>query len=210
MESILLLKRQNAGFTLIELIIVLAIIIVVTGIALGGQSGFNRTLALNNASYDIGLSIQLAQSYGLSSQAFAGVGNAGYGVQFDTGSPSSYSFFADTNPPVASNALPDVHPGNGYYNDASELVQTYNLNNGFTIGTFCVRSTGNICSDTGGLSTLAISFVRPNTDTRVVAKVNGVWGTYVSACISVKSPNNDVRYLNVARTGQISMTTSCP
>jgi prepilin-type N-terminal cleavage/methylation domain-containing protein len=218
MESILLLKRQNAGFTLIELIIVLAIIIVVTGIALGGQTGFNRTLSLNNAAYDIGLSIQLAQSYGLSSHATTTasgiIGNAGYGVQFDSGSPTSYSFFADTYP-AAGTDLPDDHPGDHAYTKSFELVQKYNLNNGFQITKFCAGI--NACSDTEHsitINALAITFTRPNTETVILAKTSTDWPTtpthYQSACVVVSSPNNDVRYLKISQTGQISMTTSCP
>lgn len=219
MESILLLKRAPRGFTFIELIIVLAIVIIVTGIALSGQSGFNRTLALNNATYDIGLSIQMAQSYGLSSQATttAGglvVGNAGYGVQFDTGTPTSYVFFVDTDPAAPSD-YPDVHPGDYAYTKPFELVQKYNLNNGFKITKFCAGV--NACSVPGSTDTinaLAITFRRPNTETHIIAKTSASWPAtptqYANACVALSSSNGDVRYLKISQTGQISMANSCP
>jgi len=221
MESFFLVNKRHLsttsrGFTLIEMLMVLAIIVIITGIALSGQSGFNSTLSLNNTTYDIGLSIQLAQSYGLSSQVMTQssntVRNAGYGVQFDTSLTDSYAFFADTSPNLSSVALPDAHPGNGYYDTAPELVQTYTLNNGFTLGTFCAKSTSiaSVCSVSGGLSALAISFTRPNTETIVKGKVGNTWNTYDSACITVVSSNgSESKYLTIAQTGQISMATSC-
>jgi type II secretory pathway pseudopilin PulG len=205
---------------MIELLIVLAIIIIVTSIVLGSQTGFNRTLSLNNAAYDIALSIQLAQSYGLSSQAktTAGglIGNAGYGVQFDTGSPTKYYFFADTDP-AADTDFPDDHPGDHAYTKPFELEQTYSLNNGFQITKFCAGA--NACSVPGystTINTLAITFTRPNTETFIAAKPNTSpsWPNpptqYATACVAVSSANGDVRYLKISRTGQISMATQCP
>ncbi len=205
-----ILKRQRkaqGGFTLIEMLIVLVIIIIITTIVLSGQSGFNRTLALNNAAYDIALSIRQAQSYGLSSQAFGGTNNAGYGVYFQSATPTSYIFFADVYPAVVANAQPDARPGNGQYDAGSspaELVQTYSLNNGFTATGFCGYSSalGQICTGAGGLTALSFTFSRPNTRTSIMAKTT-TWASYTNGCVKLTSSNGDARYVSVSQTGQV-------
>ena len=47
----------SKGFTLIELMVVLAIIVVITTVVLTSQSSFNKSLILANTSYDIALSL---------------------------------------------------------------------------------------------------------------------------------------------------------
>lgn len=201
----------SRGFTLIEMLVVLAIIIIVTAIALSGQSSFNRTLALTNAAYDIGLTIRQAQSYGLSSRQFSGAGgNAGYGLYFDNGTPTSYVLFADTYPGVPVNATPDQKPGDGIYTKSSELVETYKLNNGLSISQFCVSASGlgTVCKNSG-LSALSITFTRPNTETHILGKSAG-WSAYTSACVSLSSADGDTRSLSVTQTGQVATASSCP
>ncbi len=125
------------GFTLVEMLVVLAIIVVISAIVFSGQAAFNRTLALSNAAYDIALSARQAQAYGLSSQAFNAINNPPYGLYFQSATPTSYIFFADTSPAVVTNSKPNVRPGNGYYDVSTEAVQTYTLNNGFSVSAFC-------------------------------------------------------------------------
>jgi len=210
-------SQAARGFTLIEMLVVLAIIVVLTAIILFGQVNFNRTLSLNNAAYDIALSIRQAQSYGLSSQAFGGVNNPGYGVYFYAPVPeTSYVLFADTSPTVAANAQPDARPGNGIYNSSTELVQNYTLNNGFTIRAFCAYSSshGKVCTGADGLTALSITFSRPNTETSVKGKTT-TWSTYTNGCVELVSANGDTRYVSVSRAGQVQAGTetidsACP
>ncbi len=205
-------RRAQPGFTLIEMLVVLAIIIIITAIALSGQGNFDRTLALNNATYDIGLSIREAQSYGVSSQAYAGTTNAGYGIYLNTGTPSTYVLFADTNPAVASGAQPDAKPGDGLYSSSAnppELVKTYTLNNGFSVSSVCAyaASGAKTCSPT--MSELSVTFGRPNSRT-VVKGRTASWSTYRSACLTVTGRSSDSRYLYLAETGQVSVVAACP
>lgn len=190
------------------MLVVLAIIIVITAIIFAGQSGFNRTLALNNAAYDIALSVRQAQSYGLSSQAFSGTNNAGYGAYFQSGTPTSYLTFADTYPSVPSNSKPNVRPGDGYYDSSGELVQTYSLNNGFTISDFCVyvSGSGRTCTGSGGLTALSVTFARPNTQTTIMGKTSSWLGSSIaSACVKLSSTSGDARYVSISQTGQVQV-----
>lgn len=218
------LIKPLRGFTLIEMLVVLAIIVVLMSIVFSGQLNFNRTLSLNNAAYDIALTLRQAQSYGLSSQAFFHVNNPGYGVYFQKAAPTSYIFFSDIYPAVSAGAQPDARPGNSIYDATDsnsdgvpdETVQTYSLNNGFTLSAFCVYATGpgRVCT-TGSLTALSVTFSRPNAITTIKGNT-GSWGTYTNACVKMSSLNGDTRYISVSQTGEVQAgastidTLTCP
>lgn len=147
------------------MIVVVAIIVVITTIALVGQSSFNRSLVLTNTAYTVAFSIREAQSLGISSRLFSGVQNAGYGVHFTAGQDTTYTLFADITPIAAGNIQnaticpghtvgsgPEAKPGDCVWNGASETVRSYSLNNGFRILRFCGTQAGGSlrCSDSGG------------------------------------------------------------
>ena len=195
------------------MLIVIGIIVMITGIALSGQSTFTRTQSLNNLAYDITLTIRQAQSYGLASQITGGSINAGYGVAFDRATPSSYVLFADTYPAVPSGSLPDAKPGNGRYDAGNDIaIQTYIIGDDFSITDFCVS--GPLCS-TSLLSKLVVTFQRPNTEASIQGYVGSTWDTYQNACIRLQSANGGVRYISVSQTSQIqagmqNISSVCP
>ncbi|MBU0750482.1 prepilin-type N-terminal cleavage/methylation domain-containing protein [Patescibacteria group bacterium] len=222
MEPIHFLKRPR-GFTLIEMLVVLAIIVIITGIALVGQTSFNRSLILTDTAYNIGLSIREAQSYGLSTRIFSGIQNAGYGVRFSRITPSEYITFSDILPAAPgtysvrcpghddrSATSPEARPGNCYYSDPSELLRTYTFSRGFYISNFCGITSGgtNICSSST-LSNMDIVFLRPNTETIITG--NNATQSFVRATITVMAPDNQAsRCINVTALGAISVSLTCP
>ncbi|MDP2651722.1 MAG: type II secretion system protein, partial [bacterium] len=118
-------KTQSSGFTLVELMVVLAIIGVVMSIVLTNQGSFNKTLILQNTTYDIALTLRNAETYGLGSRAVGLAANLGYGVHFQNAPARLMTLFADTSPsPDASNChglpaggadAPDAQPGDCVY-----------------------------------------------------------------------------------------------
>lgn len=223
MESILFLKQQR-GFTLVEMLVVLAIIVTITAIALVGQTSFNRSIVLTETAYNIALSIRESQSYGLSTRAFGSVQNAGYGVRFSRLTPTQYTTYADIFPaaPGVNNARcpghtdrsassPEARPGNCIYSNATELIRTYTLVRGFRVSQFCgVTSAGTqVCSSGGTLSNLDIVFLRPNTET-IITGNNGTTG-FARATVTVSSPDGTTsRCINVTALGAISVAATCP
>lgn len=203
------------------MLVVLAIIIIVTGIAIGGHSSFDRTLSLNNAAYGIALTLREAQTYGFTSRGYTGIQNTGYGVQFSSATPTSFTFFADTYPGVGANQKPDTSPGNGRYDPGQaptgcpgrECVTSYTLATGYTVAKFCVKPpTGSawLCSGADNLTRLDIVFKRPESDARISARTgsasSGYVTTYVRACVSVQGPSGDTRTVSVSETGQIAVS----
>lgn len=204
------------------MLVVLAIIVIVTAIALVGQNSFNRSLILTETTYSVALSIRQAQSLGLSSRSFANVQNAGYGVRFVRGTNNSYTGFVDISPAAPGSSMggrcpghsvtsgPEARPGNCYYNTASELFQTYMFARGLTIGRFCGRTAAGTeyCSD-GSLNNLDIVFLRPNVETIITGNNAGV--AFTRATIRIDAPNNEgSRCVVVSNLGAVSVAATCP
>lgn len=204
------------------MLVVLGIIVIITAIALIGQSTFNRSLILTDTAYNIALSIREAQSYGLSTRAFGAVQNAGYGVRFTKAAPKTYTTFADVHtaaPGVNSvrcpghtdrvASSPEARPGNCYYSNVSELIRTYTLARGYTISKYCgTTDAGTEVCSTGSLTNMDIVFQRPNTET-IITGVNATQG-FVKANITVSSPDGAAtRCITVTALGAISVSQTC-
>ncbi|HVB20054.1 MAG TPA: prepilin-type N-terminal cleavage/methylation domain-containing protein [Candidatus Paceibacterota bacterium] len=213
---------RSSGFTLVELLVVLAIMIIITTIALTSQSSFNKTLILANTAYDIGLTLRSAEIFGIGSRALETSANTGYGIHFTMG--NSLTLFADVYPSVGSNPStlchsppsydptgPSAEPGNCAYDPGLDtVVQTYTLGNGIVVSDFCAYASGSescAVAHGGGLSSLDVVFARPNPIPFITA--NGA--PYTSACVTVTSPQGGFRYVSVAASGEITANaTSCP
>lgn len=201
----------TAGFTIIELIVVLGIIGVITAIVLSSQNSFNKTFILANTAYDIALTLRSAEGFGTGGRAFGSSANAGYGVHFQRGAPGSFIFFADTAPGVSQScATPDCKPGDYVYDNADTIVQTYTLGNGITISDFCAFLGRWWCASASELSSLDITFARPNPDAFIRAN-DSTYTSYTAACLKVTSKSGVSRFISVAASGQIiAEAPSCP
>jgi prepilin-type N-terminal cleavage/methylation domain-containing protein len=217
------------GFTLVEMMVVLAIIVIVTVIALLGQSSFNRSLVLTDTAYTIAFSIRQAQFLGISGRTTGGTSDAaGYGVNFQNGVTGSYRLYRDTIPARTNNIQDsrecpgrsvgtgqEAKPGDCIRNNATEDVTTYTLNNGFSIARFCgINSDGTeVCN--GSLTSLNISYLRPNTQSIIVGTRGGLRYLYAGARIHVTSPDGTAeRCITVSKAGHVAVhmkgETSCP
>lgn len=131
---------NSAGFSLIELLITIAIVTIVTGIAITRYASFNSTVLLNSQAYEIATDIRLVQSYAVSASGVLGNYRAPFGIAFATNA-GSYTLFQDLNN--------DAQPSEG------ETVEVVPIGSSFILSEIC---RGNDCD----LSSLYILFQRPN------------------------------------------------
>lgn len=200
--------KSQGGFTLIELIVSVAIIAVITSVALVQHGQFNNTLALTNLTYEVALSVREAQTLGVSAREVqtpsGGVGNVSYGVFFDHAAPTQYILFADLNRNNTYDSAP--LPGG-----ATELVLGFDITRQNRIGDFCGRQSAgaNACASDGDADTLSVLFERPNPDALVYVQDGADVDAFDAATIYLTSAENDVRCVHIENTGQVSVDTSC-
>ncbi len=164
------------GFTLIELVITIAIFAAMTTYLLAKYGKFDQSLLLTNLAYDVALTIRTAQSYGLNVKA-VGPNNAvnpffeyAYGVHFNKGSSTKNCFvlFVDTTEDSIYWQSDGYCPGG---TSPVERISSYSIKRGSIIQELLV------CVGEGGTGevkcaipeTLDISFKRPDPNARIFA-----------------------------------------
>lgn len=215
-------RPARAGFTIIEMLVVLAIVAIITALTLTGQSTFNRTLILTDTAYTVAFSARQAQSFGLSSRAFGTVRNTGYGLRFERATPGSYILFADTtnalappsNCPLGTAGTPERKPGNCRFDAGSDgIVETFRFTRGFAITDFCGRNGGaRLCaSDVNPLTALDVVFTRPNTAATMTGSLGG--STMEFSCVELvvsDATRTATRVVRLSQLGEISVNQTCP
>ncbi len=185
-------RRRQGGFTVIELIVVVGIVVTISSIVLASYSQFGGTVLLRNLAYDVALSVREAQIFGISARSFGGVEfAAGHGVYFDLQETNrSFTLFTDANE-------------DGVYTSAgSEWVETYNLGQGYLIERICVPDGE---TEDCLVTDLSILFKRPEPDAIIRASFGSGFSQYERARIVVMSPREDRMSILVEAAGQISV-----
>lgn len=202
--SVFRIPRSTNAFTLVELMVSIAIMVIITSALIIGYSSFGNNILLTNLAYDIALTFRQAQSYGVSVREFnpsSGQFPTSYGVHFGSDSNISYILFADTG-------MPNDHK----YTGISEAVKAFQVTRANRLSKFCgVYSNGSKqCYDlkakSGQISFLDITFARPDPDALIVTNLGS---GYQKAQICVIAPSGITKSVEVSLTGQISVLNSC-
>ncbi len=190
-------KTFTSGFTLVELMVCVAIMMILSSVIIFNHKGFNDNLEITNLSYQVGLALRQAQVYGVSTRDFKGGAtqadrfNTPYGVHFDRNKPAEYIFFADANK-------------NGIYNTTptDTILEKVDIGRGNKISDICkIKSAITTC----GLNIADITFTRPEPEP--IFSVNSVLDTDISTvAICLTSPGFRYKKITVYNTGQISIT----
>jgi prepilin-type N-terminal cleavage/methylation domain-containing protein len=182
----------SRGFTVIELVAVMSIIVIITSVVLFNTNRFNSSILLRSLAYEIGLSLRQAQLYGISTLGNANTFGSSYGIYMTSSmvgasnANATYPLYVDKNQ-------------NGTF-DPGETVEQFSLREGFYIKDVCTTDAPQKCLS-NNISDIAIYFRRPNPNAYI--SINGAPGVYSGAIITVSSPAGSERVISISSTGQI-------
>jgi len=217
--------KKSKAFTLIELMIVIALMTIITSVTLANYNGMNKNIELQNTAYNLALSIREAQVYGINKlladttnlptgvDGFTDQNFYPYGVHFDLTDDNTRQkviIFSDKLDMAGSSIAGGDRK---FYDDClgttpieCERIIQFGLGNHISN----IRVKGSV----GGWTTfndkkLNILFKRPNPDAIIVSK-NNVNKKYSYVDIEVSSKNGlHKACIEIGTAGDISLKKTC-
>lgn len=187
-----------AGFTMVEMVIVVGIIILIASIVLVSFPNFSQGIHLQNSVQRLSLSFRQAQDMSFASRLVSDtcpVIPVGYGLYFNRATPNSYILFADLR--ASGCSLPASGSGNGQYDAGDIVISTVALDPGISFGDFV--------TDVGGTNqhqdVLSIIFSVPDANISIKNGAGLVFGT--SAQIFLIGTTNLQKSVMIRTTGQV-------
>lgn len=177
---------MNKGFTLLELLVVLAIFIIITSIVLANYPLFKDGISLKKTAQQIAIAIHEAEVYAMAVKSFNDQ-FSGYGAHFESGS-SSFVLFSDID-------------DDNVYDAGTEEVKIYAIQTNDKIYDLCGNQ-NSPAPDVCGLASVDIIFLRPNP----IVILNGAGSPGLSDIeIYLKSPREKIKKIIVFASGQVSI-----
>ena len=158
-------KKENLekGFTLLELLVVIALMGIIYSVTLSNYNGMNKSIELQNTAYNVALSIRETQVYGINKKLDSGSFSDGdpypFGIQIDTDNSAEIVIFRDRDPT-------DNNFDGGCQSNIIECERFIKFNGGNHISRIRVKSAGGGWLNFSGK--LNILFKRPNPDAKIV------------------------------------------
>lgn len=173
-------QTSRGGFSIVELLITISIVMLVTGLALSRYSSFNNSVLLQSQAFEIGFDIRQAQQSAINVQAVGGASRNGFGIYFDRSTPNQYVLFSDTN-------------DNNHYNSGTDgELSVFYVDTRFEIVDIRV---GSATPDEA-----SVTFRRPNFDGLIYPS-----GGDLEIDIAASQDAATVRTITVSQTGQITV-----
>jgi len=222
-----ILQSKQNGFTLIEILVVVALMGIILSIVVFQLSDTRRGVYVENTAEGIVLALRKAQSLALavhSTDPLVARYNNGYGVHFakpgsgmplDSG-PVFYTIFTDFEVFVGGKGWDRAYSYGGGnvctpQLGVTECVEKIEISSGDVIDKLQICSTGGGSVSCSDVSNLAITFLRPSLDATFCTTTSGSGGCPAGstmndlAKITVKSPTNVTKVVTVWSTGHISI-----
>jgi len=199
-------SNGERAFTLIELVVTMAIMAVITAVTLANHSKFGGQVTLRNLAYEMALVVREAQTYGVSVRKLnkTSVTNfdAGYGIHFNANDKTHYTMFTDTHRDDGGTG------GDGLYNTTLEQVIEYSIGRGYKLNKLYVIDNTGARFDADecltGQPVLDILFKRPEPDA-IIRFCGDETKIYNAAEVELISPRDDTMKVLVEVSGQISV-----
>lgn len=177
-------SARSRGFTLVELLISVAIIMILSLTLYAQQSKFDSSIYIKNTAQQIALAIRESQTYSVSS---VGGSEGTYGIHFSNNS-KEFTFFQDSN-------------GDGIYASSTDkMIKTHRLKGSNQIGNKSIVSNTNSYD----CSTLTITFKRPNPEPTFRCDSNFRSGR-AEIVLGDSNDNTVTKKIKVSATGQIQV-----
>ncbi|MCC6323255.1 prepilin-type N-terminal cleavage/methylation domain-containing protein [Candidatus Nomurabacteria bacterium] len=208
-------RLSTAGFTIIELLVVIFIFGVISSLVIFNYGSFQSDVSVENLAQDVALSIRRAQVYSVStksSEVSSVTTFPSYGIHFYLpsapggaailGNERAFIFFADI-PPIITPVMYDTNGNCGALVSGDECVEIINITSSDKIVDICYDG---VCPV--GSKSVDIVFTRPDTEAQLCFRY-GISGSCIGnpsyVTIKLESINGRQRLINVWNTGQINV-----
>ncbi len=196
------------AFTLIELVVSIAIFAFMTTLLVAKYGNFNQSILLTNLAYDVALTLRTAQTYGLSVKNInvGGTFQYAYGVDFSTASAGSANKTLTLfGTPSTGTYKDDFYSGSGVREDIE--VSKYSVKRGAFISSLCAGADEADCVGHTA-NVLDITFKRPDPNAIMCVNTSGGMNcnpTYKFAKVIVQASDGSTRDIKIRSNGQISV-----
>ena len=194
-------NKEQKGFTLLELLVVIALMGIIYAVTLSNYNGMNKSIELQNTAYNVALSIRESQIYGinkkLDSENFSDGNPYPFGLHIDTSDNNKIIIFKDKNNNQVFDGNCTVAGG--------ECERLIIFNSGNKISNIRLNDNGTWKDASGKLN---VMFKRPNPDAIIVdenTKVN-----YSGIGIELSSKSGIYKScVQIGVAGDISLKKNC-
>lgn len=182
---------RERGFTIAEMVVVIAIIGFVFAVVVARYRDFDSTSILKNLAYEVALSVREAQVMTVSTSNIGGgnilqnQGQNSYGINF-TANSATYELFSDSD-------------GDNIY-DSGELIKLITMTQGAKISALNERWSDETLHS---ITTATIAFDRPHLDTSFVTSSNSL--NIIEVLVTVQSPRGATRTVRILKSGRIQV-----
>jgi len=197
-------KNKEKGFTMIELLIVVALIAIIYSTTLANYDGMNKKIDLKNAVYMVALTIREAQIYGINKKIVTD--NPNNVVPFSDNDPYPYGTFLSKNNNLKNKIIifRDLSSPINFRFDpnGNEIEKAIKLNNGIHISRI-IADNNNSWVD---LDKVNIMFKRPNPDAIIKS------GTQMYSRVQIEITNKNNKYkgcIDIGSAGDMSILNKC-
>ncbi len=208
--------RYSGGVTLVELIVVIFIFMIISGITIFNYGKFRSSLSIQNLADDIALSVRRAQGFAIGVRGTGGGFNLGYGIHFTAnhnstiynGSNKAFILFAN----VGNNFQYDNSSNKcGSPESGNECLELLNITSPDNINSIFLNN------DTTSISskdTLDILFKRPSPEPIFCYRIKGTGScksngiSDVEIKVSTDADSSIYKVITIYNNGQIYVSGS--